>query len=342
MTLSRFMIEATRSNEDHADLESLIESIQLACKTISNLVSRSGITDLTGLNISPMDLEDKQNSLYQLSNQVLKNSLRFTGKLGVLTAEDEDQPILIEEAWNSKYLAVFDPLDGASNIDIGIVTGTIFGIFKETNECLQDYGENISEETKSALLKSLQPSSNLVASGYCMYSSTTVLMLTLGDGVHSFTLDPTVGEFILTRPNIVIPKRGNIYSFNEGYMTEWNRGVVSYINDIKSGLGETKKKYSSRYIGSLVGDIHRTLLYGGIFGYPGTSHYPDGKLRFLHEVSPLAYLIEQAGGRASTGTKRILDMIPNQLNQHVPTFLGSYEDVLELEKYIRNEIKERK
>jgi fructose-1,6-bisphosphatase I len=192
MTLSRFMIEATRTNPDHADFESLIASIQIACKTIANLVSRAGISDLTGLQSSskrfdanPMGgsattsttgLGDSamSASLYDMANTVLKNSLRFTGKIGVVSPTNEgDQPLLVEEAWNSKYVAVFDALDGASNIDVGIVTGTIFGIFKETDECLTDFGEEVSEEGQERLLEALIPGKSLVASGYCMYSSST-------------------------------------------------------------------------------------------------------------------------------------------------------------------------
>lgn len=192
ITLSRFMIEATRANPDHADLESLIESIQIGCKTIANILSRSGISDLTAPR--PKDTKkfeprsyspSSDNAMYHTASTVLKNALKFTGKVGVVTFDNEEHPVLIEEAWNSKYVAVFDPLDGASNIDVGIVTGTIFGIFQEDDECLVDYGENVSDEGQAKLLRNLQPGKNLVAAGYCMYSSSTVLMFSMGDGNFS-------------------------------------------------------------------------------------------------------------------------------------------------------------
>lgn len=344
MTLSRFIIEHTRSDADHADLEGLVASIQLACKTIASLISRSGVSDLTGLQSTPLVPQNngtpsKTNLLYDMANNVLKNSLRFSGKLGILAAEDDETPMLIEEAWNSNYVALFDPLDGALNIDIGIVTGTIFGIYKENDECLLDYGEEIGDDSKYCLLQTLQPSKNLIAAGYCMYSSTTILMISMGNGVHGFTLDPSVGEFVLTHPNVQIPKRGQIYSFNEAYSHQWSNGLRHYIDDVKQGLGESKKQYSARYIGSLVGDIHRTLLYGGVFGYPGNNKYKDGKLRYLHELCPMAFLIEQAGGKASTGSGRLLDLTAKSLNQHSPAYLGSYEDIKEVEKYLASDKK---
>lgn len=331
MTLSRFMIEATRANPDHADFESLISSIQIACKTIAHLVSRHGVGDLTGR--SSIDGA----SLYDQASTVLKNSLRFTGKLGVYTSAEE-APLLIEEAWNSNYITVFDPLDGAMNIDVGIVTGTIFGIFREKEECLMDYGETVSSEAEGRLLKALQ-GPNLVAAGYCMYSSSTVMMFSMGDGVHGFTLDPSIGEFVLTHRNVQIPKRGRIYSFNEANAYKWPKGLQEYVKNIKLGNGETGLSYTSRYIGSQVGDVHRTLLYGGVFGYPADSKRPQGKLRLLHEVAPLSFLMEQAGGKASTGTGRVLEVVPESLTLHVPVIMGSYDDVAEVEKYLASEEK---
>ena len=258
MTLSRFMIEATRSNPDHADFEGLISSIQIACKTIAILVSRHGVNDLMGSST-----KDEQ-TLYNLASTVLKNSLRFTGKLGVYTPHDDiESPLLIEEAWNSNYVTVFDPLDGAGNVDVGVVSGTIFGIFKEKEECLVDFGETVSDQAEKRLLKALQ-GPNLVAAGYCMYSSSTVMMFSMGDGVHGFTLDPAIGEFVLTHRNVKIPKRGQIYSFNEANQFKWPKGLQEYVSKIKTGKGETNKSYTARYIGSQVGDFHRTLLYGGM------------------------------------------------------------------------------
>jgi len=328
MTLTRFMIEATRNNKDHADIESLMSSIQMACKTISNLVSRAAVEELS-------EQDDQHENLVITSNNILKNALRFTGKLGVLASEEEDHPVLIEEAYNSKYVAVFDPLDGSSNIGVGISTGTIFGIFKENDFVLiQDETDKLTSAQEKTLIQTLQPGTNLVAAGYCMYSSSTTLVFSLGEGTHGFTLDPTIGEFILTHPNMRIPKRGKIYSFNEARSQTWHQGLQQYVQALKSGRGETGASYSSRYIGSMVGDVHRTLLKGGVFGYPADARRPHGKLRLLHEAAPMAFLLEQAGGKASTGSGRILDVPASSLRQQVPTFLGSPDDVSELEKYI--------
>ena len=261
MTLSRFMIEATRSNPDHADFEGLVSSIQIACKTIAILVARHGVNDLMGSSTKD------ERSLFNLASTALKNSLRFTGKLGVYTPHDDlESPLLIEEAWNSNYVTVFDPLDGAGNVDVGVVSGTIFGIFKEKEECLVDFGETVSEQAEKRLLKALQ-GPNLVAAGYCMYSSSTVMMFSMGDGLHGFTLDPAIGEFVLTHRNVKIPNRGQIYSFNEANQFKWPKGLQDYVTNIKTGKGETNKTYTARYIGSQVGDLHRTLLYGGMVNH---------------------------------------------------------------------------
>lgn len=272
--------------------------------------------------------------MYETATTILKNSLRFTGKIGVATAYGDD-PVLVEESWNSKYIAVFDPLDGSSNIEGGIVTGTIFSIFEEREECLVDAGEDVGEEAEKKLVNNLIPR-NLVASGYCMYSSSTVLMISLGDGVYGFTLDPNLGDFVLTHPDVKIPTRGMTYSINEARKPWWPKGLQTYVDDIKEGKGESGQSYTSRYIGSLVGDIHRTLLFGGVFAYPGDlKGAPNGKLRLLHEVAAMAFLVEQAGGRASTGTGPILKVTPKTLHDHISTYLGSKEDIVEIERYLK-------
>mmetsp|Transcript_11646 Transcript_11646/g.16533 ORF Transcript_11646/g.16533 Transcript_11646/m.16533 type:complete len:385 (-) Transcript_11646:50-1204(-) len=337
MTLSRFMLEQSIKNQENQELEALMSSIQIACKTISNLVSKSGIQDLTGMQGGGGSVNiqgEEQKKLDVISNDVLKECLRYTGKLGVIASEEEDHPILVEEAFSSRYVAVFDPLDGSSNIDAAISTGTIFGIFEEKEECLVDDDATLDEAREKCLINTLQPGSGLVASGYCMYSSSTILVFTMGDGVNGFTLDPTIGEFVLTHPNIKVPKRGKIYSFNEANSPDWDEGLRTYVNNLKEGKGESGSKYSARYIGSMVGDVHRTLLYGGIFGYPGDKKNPNGKLRLLYEAAPMSYIVEQAGGKSSTGVKRIMDLLPEKVHQRVPTFLGSYDDVTEVEKYL--------
>ena len=343
MTLSRFMIEATRSDPDHSDIESLMQSIQIACKTISRLVARAGVSDLTGEQMykpaSPGAAGEEGVSLDKMADQVLRNALRFTGKLGVLGSEDE-KAILVEEAWNSKYVACFDPLDGLANLEVGIPTGTIFGIFKESDECLVDFGETVSKPAEELLLKALSPADNMIAAGYCMYSSSTVLVFCLGRGlgVHGFTLDPLIGEFVMTHPNIRIPKRGKTYALNEANSDVWPAGLQQYVQNIKSGRGESRTNFNCRYVGSMVGDVHRMLLRGGVFGYPPNAKYREGKLHLVYEAAPMAFLVEQAGGRATTGKHRILDLVPSSLYQRIPVYLGSEEDVTELESYLTTKV----
>merc|ERR1719161_3142025 len=301
MTLTRYMIQQATKDEKYRDMESLMSSIQMACKQIASLVSRAGIQDLTGLEEGGGSVNvqgEEQKKLDVISNDVLKNALRFSGKVGVVGSEEEDAPVLIEEAYSGRYVAVFDPLDGSSNIDAAISTGTIFGIFEEGDP-----------------------------SGCTIPDSDT-----MGNGVNGFTLDPAVGEFVLTHPNIQIPKRGKIYSINEANYYDWDPALQTYINNLKAGKGESGEKYSARYIGSMVGDIHRTLLYGGIFGYPGDAKNPNGKLRLLYEGAPMSFLVEQAGGKSTTGSQRVMEIAPSGVHQRVPVFLGSADDIDEVSK----------
>jgi fructose-1,6-bisphosphatase I len=301
---------------------------------------------------------EDQKKLDVITNEVFKKALQYTGRLGTIASEEEDAPVIgTEEANDSlvtptdvlsdtfadtgKYVCVFDPLDGSSNVDAGIPVGTIFGVFREpdSDECnmeefsfLDGMTELDSSEAK-CLVGTLQPGEALVAAGYVLYSASVEFVLSIGEGVAGFTLDSTIGEFVLTRPSIVIPKRGKIYSLNEANVSDWNAPMRQYIYDIQNGKGETGRPYSLRYIGSMVGDIHRTLLYGGIFAYPADSKNKDGKLRLLYEAAPMSFLMEQAGGKSITGHSRVLDIPPVKVHQRVPIILGSPEDVAECQKY---------
>ncbi|CAO3630407.1 unnamed protein product [Cunninghamella blakesleeana] len=226
--------------------------------------------------------------------------------------------IIKDHQQRGKYIVTFDPLDGSSNIDCGVSIGTIFGIFRVKDP------EN---PTMDDLIRSGR---ELVASGYCMYGSYCELILSLGNGVNGFTLDPAIGEFIMTHPNIKLPPRGKIYSINEGNYKYFDEPCKKYVDQVK-------QKYSARYVGSMVSDIHRTLLYGGIFGYPADSKSKKGKLRILYEVFPMAFLIEQAGGKATTGTKDALDIIPEHIHDRSGIWLGSKEDVEELESFYKQQ-----
>eukprot|EP00276_Gloeochaete_wittrockiana_P003375 CAMPEP_0184650388 /NCGR_PEP_ID=MMETSP0308-20130426/7909_1 /TAXON_ID=38269 /ORGANISM="Gloeochaete witrockiana, Strain SAG 46.84" /LENGTH=433 /DNA_ID=CAMNT_0027083861 /DNA_START=72 /DNA_END=1373 /DNA_ORIENTATION=- len=333
VTLTRWLLEEQRAGRIESDMVVLFSSIQTACKTIASQVNRAGIANLTGLAGSENIQGEDQKKLDVIANDVFKNALRFTGRMGIIASEEEDEPVLVDEDYAGNYVAVFDPLDGSSNIDAAVSTGSIFGIYKQKHACILDDGAVTSLDNREAtcLVDVLQPGSNLIASGYCMYSSSTMMVLTLGNGVDGFTLDPMIGEFVLTHPKISCPTKGTIYSFNEGNYIMWDEALKAYINSIKNP--PSGKPYSLRYIGSLVADIHRTLLYGGIFGYPADKKNPNGKLRLLYECAPMSYIVEQAGGKSSTGKQRVMDVAPEKVHQRLPIFLGSTEDVTELESY---------
>lgn len=330
-------MESAMANEDlehMKDMQSLMSSIQLACKKIQSLVQRAGISNLVGLEEGGGAINvqgEEQKKLDVLSNEVLKNALRYSGKMGVIASEEEDEPVMVDEIYSGNYVAVFDPLDGSSNIDAGIATGTIFGIFVQNTGCLaSDWESKIDETELTCLYNTMQPGSNLVVAGYCMYSSSCMMVLTTGDGVNGFTLDPQIGEFVLTHPKMKIPPRGKIYSFNEANYPAWDPVLQKYVQKLKNGDNRSREKYSSRYIGSLVADVHRTLMYGGVFGYPGDMKNPNGKLRLLYECAPMSFIVEQAGGIATTGKTRVMDVIPNAVHQRMPLIIGSHDDVQEL------------
>ena len=227
------------------------------------------------------------------------------------------------------------PLDGSSNIDAAVSTGSIFGIYAPNDECLADVENSgtLDSVEQRCVVSVCQPGSNLLAAGYCMYSSSVIFVLTLGAGVYVFTLDPMYGEFVLTQEKVQIPKAGKIYAFNEGNYALWDDKLKKYMDSLKEP-GDSGKPYSARYIGSLVGDFHRTLLYGGIYGYPRDRKSKNGKLRLLYECAPMSFIVEQAGGKGSDGHQRILDITPTEIHQRVPLYIGSVEEVDKVEKFL--------
>lgn len=316
VTLSRFILKEQRSHPDaQGDLTILLSSIQLACKVISNACSKAGIFNLYGLDGSQNTSGDAVKKLDVFSNESFIDSLSFSGRVSVMVSEENSAPIILKENLNGKYFVAFDPLDGSSNIDANVSVGTIFGIWKQTSPC-------------KTIEDLLQPGKQLVAAGYAMYGAATILVLSTGKTVNGFTLDPSLGEFILTHSDIKIPRRGAVYSINEGNASGWDNPTTKYVETCK--YPKQGKPKSLRYIGSMVADVHRTILYGGIFMYPGTKKDPEGKLRLLYEGGPMAFLIEIAGGQATTGTKRILDIVPTSIHQRTPVFMGSFEDVDEV------------
>jgi fructose-1,6-bisphosphatase I len=342
VTLKRFMTEVAMLNPDLQELTTLFGAIDTACKAITNLVKRSQLPSSQTLGYQgEVNVQgEDQKKLDVITNDLLKRALRFTGRLGVLASEEEDVPVslsggdkelLIDEG--ERYVAVFDPLDGSSNVDAGIPTGTIIGIYEHDENCKIDpncVGDECTEQEAQCLANTLQPGDNLVAAAYCLYSSSTFLVLTLGAGTYGFTLDENLGEFVLSHPDIKIPETSSIISFNEANTPNWDPPLQEVLSKWKKGTGRSGKKFSSRYIGSMVGDVHRTLMYGGVFGYPGDTKNPNGKLRLLYEGAPMSFIVEQAGGLSTTGKERVMNIHPEQVHQRVPVILGSKNDVQEI------------
>jgi len=342
VTLKRYMNEVAMLNPELIELVTLFGAIDTACKAITNMVKRSQLpsSETLGLEGEVNVQGEDQKKLDVITNEVLKRALRFTGRMGVLASEEEDVPLDLvntdKEAVFSetdKYVAVFDPLDGSSNVDAGIPTGTIIGIYEHDENCSMDescIGEDCSREELSCLSNTLQAGTNLVAAAYCLYSSSTFFVLTLGAGTYGFTLDENLGEFVLSHPNLKIPETGSILSFNEANTHMWDEPLQKVVTGWKNGTGKSGNEFSSRYVGSMVGDVHRTLLYGGVFGYPGDTKNINGKLRLLYEGAPMSFIMEQAGGVSTTGTKRVMEITPEYVHQRVPIIMGSKNDIEEV------------
>jgi fructose-1,6-bisphosphatase I len=315
ITLEQFIIE--RESEFQfatGELSQLLRDIGLAAKIISREVNKAGIADILGqageVNIQGEEVK----KLDVFSNEHMIHSLSMGGCTCVIGSEENEDivPVTSTQSKNAKYVVLTDPLDGSSNIDVNVSIGTIFSIYRR-----------ISGSGPGTLADCLQPGINQVAAGYVIYGSSTMLVYTTGHGVNGFTLDPSLGEFFLSHSNISIPEKGKTYSVNEGNYHQFPTGVQTYLNDLKTG----EKPYGSRYIGSLVADFHRNLLKGGIFLYPSTASAPNGKLRLLYELNPMAFIVEQAGGKASDGKQRIMEIHPESLHQRSPIFIGSKAEV---------------
>nr|XP_014090870.1 fructose-1,6-bisphosphatase 1 isoform X2 [Bactrocera oleae] len=322
MTLTRFVLQEQRKFK-HAtgDLSQLLNCIQTAIKAIASAVRKAGIAKLHGIagDINVQGEEVKK--LDVLSNELFINMLKSSYTTALLVSEENENVIEVELERQGKYVVCFDPLDGSSNIDCLVSIGSIFAIYRRQTE-----GEPTIQDT-------LQPGNKIVAAGYALYGSATAIVLSLGAGVNGFTYDPSIGEFILTDPNMRVPEKGKIYSINEGYASDWDAGVFGYIAAKKDP--SKGKPYGARYVGSMVADVHRTIKYGGIFIYPSTKSAPNGKLRLLYECNPMAFLMTQAGGLASDGRIDILDIVPQKIHERSPIFLGSKQDVEEALRYMQ-------
>jgi fructose-1,6-bisphosphatase I len=332
VTLQRHIMEEESLHpEASGEFTRLLWDLTLAFKIISREVNKAGLINILGKTGETNVQGEEVQKLDEYANDVIVKAMDHGGHLCVMASEEVDDPIRIpSHHTEGDYVLLFDPLDGSSNIDVNVSIGTIFSIHKR-----------ISNGEDGYLTDCLQKGTDQVAAGYVIYGSSTVLVYSTGAGVHGFTLDPSVGEFLLSHENITCPKRGQIYSINEGNAHTWDEATRAYVESLKTGNNPTGKPYKSRYIGSLVADFHRNLLNGGIFLYPADMRDPDNpkpKLRLLYEGTPLAYILQQAGGLATTGTERILDIEPTELHQRVPLVIGSEEDVLEYEAYVREKV----
>lgn len=329
LTLGQFIIEK-QADFPYAkgELSRLLRDIGIAAKIVNREVNKAGLVDILGDNGTMNVQGEGQKKLDVFADEQFISALRSGGECCVVASEEHDNCIFIESeiSKNAKYIVAIDPLDGSSNIDVNVSIGTIFSIYRRKSI---DGCANMEDV--------LQKGIEQVAAGYVVYGSSTMMVYTTGKGVNGFTLDPSIGEFCLSHPNIKIPSNGRIYSINEGNYVHFPDGVKRYIKYCQEEDAATERPFISRYVGSMVADIHRNLLKGGIFLYPATSANRTGKLRLLYECNPMAFIIEQAGGKASNGSERILDIQPEKLHQRSPIFIGNSEMVEMVERLMVEE-----
>lgn len=326
ITLDEFTVHQTKQFQNATgELSTLLRDIGLACKFINKQVNKAGLVDILGAHGAVNVQGEEQMKLDIFANEVLINVLRNSSDCAGIASEENDNYVAFEDehSKNSKYVVLFDPLDGSSNIDVNASIGTIFCIYKRVSTL----GEICNESDF------LQKGNNLMAAGYVIYGSSTMLVYATRLGVNGFTLEPSIGEFCLSHKNMQCPANGKIYSINQGNSSLYETNLLNYLNHCMAD-NDNKKAYSHRYIGSMVADMHRTLIKGGIFMYPADKKNKNGKLRLLYECNPMAFIINMAGGKASTGNEEILNIAPEQLHQRVPIFIGSTNMVDEVLTYL--------
>ena len=318
------------------EFTSLLNHISLAIRIINSRVRAAGLADLLGYTGETNVQGESVQKLDTFSNEVLMNVLERSGHCGVIGSEELDEAQIADH--HGKYVVLFDPLDGSSNIDTNVGIGTIFAVLRRNEPKL----------SRPSLADALRPGREIVAAGYVLYGPSTIFVMSTGQGCHGFTLDPNIGEFFLSQPDIRVPTRGNCYSVNEGNFARWAPEIQNWARWVKGfhPVGATTDgsepfvtPYGARYVGSLVADAHRTLVKGGIFAYPSDAKSKNGKLRLLYEANPMAFLFEQAGGAALNGADRILDMMPTDLHQRTPLILGSKDDVAVYRQFVTGERK---
>ncbi len=315
-TLGQFIIEKQKEFPNaKGEFSRLLRDIGIASKIISREVNKAGLTQILGdhgsVNVQGEDVK----KLDIIGNETFIWALAKGGEVCAMASEENDEMILLDGEFskNGKYVICIDPLDGSSNIDVNVSIGTIFSIYKRVTE----------PGTEATQADILQSGNHLVAAGYVVYGTSTMLVFSTGKGVNGFTLDPSIGEFCLSHPDIQTPKDGNVYSINEGNAAEFPQGITEYLKWVKENDKSTSRPYSARYIGSMVADFHRNLLKGGVFIYPPTAKSPKGKLRLMFECIPMSFIAEQAGGISTTGVQRVLDVEPTEIHQRVPVIMGS-------------------
>jgi fructose-1,6-bisphosphatase I len=318
-TIHKYILEEESLHpEATGEFTSLMHDLTLAMRMIAWEVRRAGLNDILGFTNNTNIHGEQVRKLDEYSNDLIRRAMDHGGHLCVMASEESDGLIKIPRQYKKgKYVLVYDPLDGSGNIDVNITIGTIFSIYKRLD---------VNSTNSGKLEDVLQPGYKQEAAGYFLFGSSTTLVYTSGHGVHVFTYDPTIGEFIMTFENLQIPKRGAYFSTNFGNYYKWSEATRQYINYLMQGRDE-RPVYQMRYIATSVADIHRTMHYGGIYLYPENSDRPEGKIRLVYEANPLSFIIEQAGGKATTGYERILDVKPKQIHQRIPFIAGSYDDV---------------
>jgi fructose-1,6-bisphosphatase I len=326
LTISRFLVgEERRHPEATGAFTNILHDIAFAAKVISREVTKAGLVDILGKTGDENVHGEQVQKLDMFANDILYRALDHTGHIAILASEESEDPIPIPEQFpTGDYVVLYDPLDGSTNIDVNVSIGTIFSIHRK-----------VSRGERGSLEDCLQAGSRQLAAGYVLYGSSTMLVYTTGAGVHGFTLDPSIGEFLLSHPNMHIPDPpSKTYSINEAYFDLWYPGQQRLVSHMKR-----EARFGSRYIGSFVADIHRTLLRGGLFMYPADRQQPAGKLRLLYEAAPMAMIVEQAGGRSSDGARSLLDVQPTELHQRVPVYLGSTPFVDMAERFLAEDAK---
>jgi len=326
LTLSRFIAQQQALYPGATgEFSSLLAQIGLVGKLIAQDLRCAGLIDILGTTGVINVQGETVKKLDEIANQTFLKAFQQSGLVCALASEEMDNPVLLPEHWpRAQYMLLFDPLDGSSNTDCNMPLGAIFSVVKA--------GRKDRMPTEDDLV---HKGTEQVAAGYLLFGSSTMLVYTVGQGVHGFTLEPGIGEYLLSHEQIRIPARGKVYGVNEGNYHKWTAGTKKYVDDLKVPDKHAGKPYSVRYSGCLVADVHRILLGGGIYLYPGELDRPEGKLRLLYEANPLAWVVEQAGGKASTGTMRMLDVDAKQLHQRVPLIIGSAEDVRDAEEFIQ-------